>query len=155
MRNGNITRIDLTDGDGSYKMELSNLTENNIKEIEMLAEKWKQIDDDNISTCILLILTDAAEGRFKDYGVSLKDCIEWFKEKVKAYPGNVQKVKEDPVDEPIDKTNDPTEYGKYVDECLNNAAQHYFSKGEDSYTLADMFYAGIRCERNYKEKSEK
>ena len=59
------------------------------------------------------------------------------------------------MDEPIDQTNDPTEYGKYVDECLNNAAQHYFSKGEDSYTLADMFYAGIRCERNYKEKSEK
>ena len=91
----------------------------------------------------------------KIWRLSLKDCIEWFEEKVKVYPGNVQKVKEDQVDEPIDQTNDPTEYGKYVDECLNNAAQHYFSKGEDSYTLADMFYAGIRCERNYKEKSEK
>lgn len=169
MRNGNITKIDFNNGDGSYKMELSNLTENNIKEIEMLAEQWRKNDDNRIYSCISMILTDATERRFKEYGVSLKDCIEWFEEKIKVYTGKGQKVKLDqgneqidqnkitlnPDNEPIDPTNAPTAYGKYVDECLTDAAKHYFSRGNDTYTLADVFYAGMLCERNYKGKSEK
>ena len=69
MRNGNITKIDFNNGDGSYKMELSNLTENNIKEIEMLAEQWRKNDDNRIYSCISMILTDATERRFKEYNL--------------------------------------------------------------------------------------
>ncbi len=51
-----------------------------------------------------------------------------------------------------DETNAPTEYGKYVDECLNEAAKHFFSDGEDTYSVADLFYAGVRCGKTWIEK---
>lgn len=51
-----------------------------------------------------------------------------------------------------DETNAPTEYGKYVEECLNEAAKHFFSEGEDKYSVADLFYAGIRCGKSWCEK---
>ena len=44
------------------------------------------------------------------------------------------------------------EYGKYVDECLNEAAKHFFSEGEDTYSVADLFYAGVRCGKSWVEK---
>ena len=49
-------------------------------------------------------------------------------------------------------TNAPTEYGKYVDECLNEASKHFFSEGEDKYSVADLFYAGVRCGKSWLEK---
>lgn len=52
-----------------------------------------------------------------------------------------------------DETNAPTEYGKYVDECLNEAAEHFFSEGEDKYSVADLFYAGVRCGKSWLEKT--
>ena len=51
-----------------------------------------------------------------------------------------------------DETNAPTEYGKYVDECLNEASKHFFSEGEDKYSVADLFYAGVRCGKSWLEK---
>lgn len=50
-----------------------------------------------------------------------------------------------------DEANAPTEYGKYVDECLNEASKHFFSNGEDKYSVADLFYAGVRCGRLEKQ----
>ncbi|MBO6273829.1 hypothetical protein J6O48_13815 [bacterium] len=54
-----------------------------------------------------------------------------------------------------EETNGPTAYGKYVDECLYEAAKHFFSEGEDKYTVADLFYAGIRCVQSWLEKQAK
>jgi hypothetical protein len=51
-----------------------------------------------------------------------------------------------------EETNAPTGYGKYVDECLNEAAKHFFSEGEDTYSVADLFYAGVRCGKSWLEK---
>lgn len=51
-----------------------------------------------------------------------------------------------------EETNAPTEYGKYVDECLNEASKHFFSNGEDAYSVADLFYAGVRCGKSWNEK---
>ena len=51
-----------------------------------------------------------------------------------------------------DEANAPTGYGKYVDECLNEAAKHFFSDGEDAYSVADLFYAGVRCGKSWLEK---
>lgn len=53
------------------------------------------------------------------------------------------------------ETNAPTVYGKYVDKCLNEAAKHFFSKREDKYSVADLFYAGVRCGKSWLEKQNK
>jgi hypothetical protein len=50
-----------------------------------------------------------------------------------------------------EETNAPTGYGKYVDECLNEASKHFFSEGEDKYSVADLFYAGVRCGKSWLE----
>lgn len=44
-----------------------------------------------------------------------------------------------------EETNIPTGYGKYVDDCLNKAAKRFFSNGEDAYSVADLFHAGVKC----------
>ena len=54
-----------------------------------------------------------------------------------------------------DETNAPTGYGKYVDECLNDAINHFFSEGEDKYSVADLFYAGVRCGKSWIEKQDR
>jgi len=51
-----------------------------------------------------------------------------------------------------EETNTPTNYGKYVDKCLNDAAKHFFSEGEDKYNVADLFYAGVKCGQSLLEK---
>ena len=53
-----------------------------------------------------------------------------------------------------EETNAPTGYGKYVDECLNEASKHFFSEGEDKYSVADLFYAGVRCGKSWLEKQD-
>jgi len=53
-----------------------------------------------------------------------------------------------------EETNAPTAYGKYVDECLNEAAEHFFSEGEDKYSVADLFYAGVRCGQSWLKKQD-
>lgn len=53
-----------------------------------------------------------------------------------------------------EETNGPTAYGKYVDKCLNEASKHFFSEGEDKYTVADLFYAGVRCGKSWAEKKD-
>lgn len=50
-----------------------------------------------------------------------------------------------------EETNAPTEYGKYIDRYLNEAAKHFFSEGEDKYSVADLFYAGVKCGENVVE----
>lgn len=54
-----------------------------------------------------------------------------------------------------EETNAPIEYGKYVDECLYEASKHFFSEGEDKYSVADLFYAGVRCGKSWLEKQGK
>ena len=51
-----------------------------------------------------------------------------------------------------EETNVPIEYGKYIDECLNEASKHFFSEGEDTYSVADLFYAGVRCGQSWLKK---
>lgn len=48
--------------------------------------------------------------------------------------------------------NGPTGQGKFIDEKLNEAAKRYFADNSDpdKYNLADVFYAGIHCERAMK-----
>lgn len=53
------------------------------------------------------------------------------------------------------EANTPTEYGKYVDECLNEAAEHFYSEGEDKYSVADLFYAGVRCGKSWNKVNNK
>ena len=48
----------------------------------------------------------------------------------------------------------PSAYGKYVDGCLNEAVDRYFSDEQDSYSIADVFYAGLRCGKNYISRCE-
>lgn len=52
-----------------------------------------------------------------------------------------------------DDNNGPVGYGKFIDEKLNEASRRYFADNSDpdKYSLADVFYAGIRCERAMKE----
>jgi len=52
------------------------------------------------------------------------------------------------------ENNSPSAYGKYVDGCLNDAVDRYFSDERDSYTIADVFYAGLRCGKNYISRCE-
>lgn len=52
------------------------------------------------------------------------------------------------------ETNAPTGNGKYIDDCLNEAAKHFFSKEENKYSVADLFYAGVRCGVNVAEKQK-
>ena len=54
-----------------------------------------------------------------------------------------------------DDNNAPSGYGKYVDTCLYDATRRYFSEGVFTYSLADVFYAGIRCYRNWIESENK
>ena len=61
-------------------------------------------------------------------------------------------IEEDEDSNVNDETNAPTGYGKYVDECLNEASKHFFSEGEDKYSVADLFYAGVRCGKAWFEK---
>lgn len=35
-------------------------------------------EDERIRACIGMVLTDAEERRFTDYGTSLKDCLSWL-----------------------------------------------------------------------------
>ena len=50
-------------------------------------------------------------------------------------------------------TNSPVGYGRIIDEKLNEAARRYFvdNSDPDKYNLADVFYAGIHCERAMKK----
>ena len=77
--------------------------------------------------------------------LSNQDTINWIKNQ------NKQKIKQEPT-KVNNETNAPTVYGKYVDKCLNEAAKHFFSKGEDKYSVADLFYAGVRCGKSWLEK---
>jgi len=77
--------------------------------------------------------------------LSDQDTIDWIKNQ------NKQKIKQEPT-KVNNETNAPTVYGKYVDKCLNEAAKHFFSKGEDKYSAADLFYAGVRCGKSWLEK---
>jgi len=74
--------------------------------------------------------------------LSDQDTINWIKNQ------NKQKIKQEPT-KVNNETNAPTVYGKYVDKCLNEVAKHFFSKGEDKYSVADLFYAGVRCEESW------
>lgn len=95
----------------------------------------------------------------KDYKKILKGVINIINTTEKSDIGfanictyigeNYPELKENKENE---ETNAPTEYGKYVDECLNESAKHFFSEGVDKYSIADLFYAGIRCEKSWLEK---
>lgn len=65
---------------------------------------------------------------------------------------NTMRIEEDEDSNVNDETNAPIEYGKYVDECLNEASKHFFSEGENKYSVADLFYAGVRCGKSCLEK---
>ena len=51
-----------------------------------------------------------------------------------------------------DEANAPTEYGKYVDRCFNEASKYFVLEGVDKYSVADLFYAGVKCGKSWLEK---
>jgi len=78
--NGCIVREDFEQGDGYYKVNLGYLDKKQVDEVEKLVKSWnpKNCTEEIIRRCIGIILTDASEERFSDYGVTLKDCLEWL-----------------------------------------------------------------------------
>ena len=54
-----------------------------------------------------------------------------------------------------EETNIPTGYGKYVDECLNKAAKRFFPNGEDAYSVAGLFHAGVKCGVSLQENASR
>ena len=74
--NGAIVREDFNGGDGFYKINLAYLNKEQVKQVESLVKSWQ--NENNIKACIEMILTDASEQRFKDYHITLKDCINWI-----------------------------------------------------------------------------
>lgn len=125
----------------------------NPKMLEWLAEKYVGDDFDTIKSKSLMI-GDASgkEGQFSDsdkktaenWGIDYMDVTDFILEHRPKENSDVN-----------DETNAPTEYGKYVDECLNDASKHFFSEGEDKYNVADLFYAGVRCGKSWLEKQGK
>lgn len=108
--------------------------------MEEIFPEIKDSGDERIRQAIINYLKKMW-GNCKDNvcGVHVEDAIAWLEN---------QSPKENNVNE---ETNGPTAYGKYVDECLNEAAKHFFSEGEDKYTVADLFYAGVRCGQSWPE----
>lgn len=93
---------------------------------------------------------------FWDGELRIDGVVKWaYVDEMFKKQGDIDKAsceiieKENNVNE---ETNAPTEYGKYVDERLNEAAKHFFSEGEDKYSVADLFYAGVRCGQSWFEK---
>lgn len=55
--------------------------------MEYLFPELKELEDENIKSCIGMCLTDACEQRFRDYNTSLKDCLAWLeKQDIKTNP---------------------------------------------------------------------
>ena len=54
--------------------------------IEDIFPELAESEDERIRSCIGVILTDATEQRFTDYGVSLKDCLAWLKKQKEQKP---------------------------------------------------------------------
>ena len=77
---GRITLADFRGGDGSYKINLENLTKEQVEKIEAIINESSS-KDLRIRGCIETILTDAEEQRFSDFGVTLKDCLEWVNDR--------------------------------------------------------------------------
>ena len=80
------------------------------------------------------------------------DLIAWLEKQGEIGKVSYETAKKEKEDCVNDETNAPTEYGKYVDKCLNEASKHFFSEGEDKYSVADLFYAGVKCGKAWLEK---
>ena len=74
---GHIVLEEFNGGNGFYKLHLDHLNKKQVEKIESLVSKWKSTDE-IIKDCIEMCLTDANKQRFKDYGISLKDCLDWL-----------------------------------------------------------------------------
>lgn len=120
-------------------------------DLEIAFPELRKSDDENIRKALINVFAT-----HKDYemffGVSVEDIVAWLEKQQGDKDKFTQQhsLKED--SNVNDETNAPTEYGKYVDECLNEASKHFFSEGEDKYSVADLFYAGVRCGKSWLEK---
>ena len=106
---------------------------------------------DNKFTCANLGIFDA-----EDVKPATKEQRDLLFQKMReaGYMWDAEKKKIEPKNDKCIKSDDnaPTAYGKYVDECLFEASKHFHSTGEDAYSVADLFYAGVRCGINWTEK---
>lgn len=96
------------------------------------------------------------------HDVRKHDYPSYFKGDLDCYPFEVEKLyKQKPfisrqeVSNESGDANGPAGYGKFIDEKLNEASRRYFADNSDpdKYSLADVFYAGIYCERAMKKTS--
>ena len=79
--NGCIVLEDFTGGEGFYKVHLDYLNKKQVEEVEEMIRAWNaelKIPNETIKACIGMALTDVPETRFKSYGVSLKECLDWL-----------------------------------------------------------------------------
>ena len=83
--NGGIVLEDFNGGEGYYKVNLDYLNKKQVEEIEKIVNDWNK-DTENVKNCIGMILTDASEQRFKDYGLSLKECLAWLEKQGEQIP---------------------------------------------------------------------
>ncbi len=104
-------------------------------------------EDEKIRKALLSILRSDFEKDTTIFGISIGQIIDWPENL-----GNINKAshkiaeKENNV---VEGKNVLTAYGKYVDECLNEAIKHFYSDGEDTYSDAELFYAGVRCGQSW------
>jgi len=112
--------------------------------IPELQESEDEDDDDGIRKDLIEFVQQYGDNYYGQF--SKASAISWLEKQGKKQHTN---LKEDNTNE---ETNAPTEYGKYVEECLNEASKHFFSEGEDKYSVADLFYAGVRCGKSWLEK---
>lgn len=76
-----IVMEDFNDGEGFYKLHLDYLNKKQVEDIEEMVRTWnkeQKTSNENIKNCIGMCLTDANEQRFKNYGTTLKDCLDWL-----------------------------------------------------------------------------
>ena len=122
--------------------------------LEIIFPELKESEDERIRKELL----EHCKNQAKPYIQTGNKCpqiqswIAWLEKQGeigKVSYETAEKEKEDCVN---NETNAPTEYGKYVDKCLNEASKHFFSEGEDKYSVADLFYAGVKCGKAWLEK---
>lgn len=119
------------------------------EDMEYLFPELAESEDERIRKAIKYCIKQGFIGCGKIENVTPDECLAWLEKQGEQKPMWIEEDEDSSVN---DETNAPTEYGKYVDECLNDASKHFFSEGEDKYSVADLFYAGVRCGKSCLEK---
>lgn len=80
--NGGIVMEDFKEGNGSYKVNLAYLNEEQVKEIEELAKKWnpelKESEDERIRKRLIDFFEDWGENRSHCWGIAVSKILAWL-----------------------------------------------------------------------------